>query len=245
MKLKSILFLIFTSLKLFAQPGDYGYSERQFEELTDKLKKDPHNYELRWKRIALSGFNHTYFDIYEKSGTIKSQVSYFKKPEELLDDLNILINKNVVINEHNVAEFIMIRGRFYYFSGEIDKALNDYLIALDYKGSAPNSDLNDKICISIAAYYYNLKETLTEENARQALKYVNMANPNGCYSNQAPDCYEKEKKELLKFLKEEQRLTTYYKKLILAEYTIFKETKIGGFVTTDYIFNKTIIILAH
>jgi tetratricopeptide (TPR) repeat protein len=126
----------------------------------------------------------------------------------------------------------------YYFSGETDKALDDYLFAMNYNASLHNSALNDDIYISIAAYYYNLEEKLTEENAWQTLKYVNMANPNSCHSNLTSDCYEREKKELLKFLKEEQRLITYYQELILAEYKNFIETKIGSFVTTDYVFKK-------
>jgi hypothetical protein len=238
MKLKFIIYFFFISLNLAAQPGDYGYSERRFAELTEKLKADPNNYDLIWERINLSRFKKTYFDIYKKSGNLNGELSYFKNSTELFDDLNKLINNNVVIANHNIAEFKMLRGRLYYFSGEKDKALDDYLFALNYNASFHNPELNDDIYISIAAYYYNLEEKLTEENARQALKYVNMANPNGCHSNQTSDCYEREKKELLKFLKEEQTLIAYYKKLILAEYKNFIESQIGCFVTTDFIFKK-------
>jgi tetratricopeptide (TPR) repeat protein len=238
MKLTLIIVLFLISLNLAAQPVDDGYSERRFAELTEKLKVEPNNYELIWQRIDLSCFNHTYFDIYKKSGNLKGELSYFKTSTELFNDLNKLINNNVVIDKHNIAEFKMLRGRLYYFSGETDKALDDYLFALNYNPTFRNSELNDDIYISIAAYYYNLEDSLTEENARQALKYINMANPNGCHSNQTPDCYEREKKELLKFLKEEQRLINYYKELILEDYKSFVNTKIGSFVTTEYLFDK-------
>ena len=226
------------SLELVAQPGDYGYSERRFEELTQKLKVDSNNYELIWKRIDLSRFNNTYFDIYKKSENLNGELSYFKKSNELFNDLNKLIDNNVVIDNHNIAEFKMLRGRLFYFSGETDKALDDYLFALNYNVFFRNSELNDDIYISIAAYYYNLEEKLTEKNARQTLKYLNMANPIGCNSNQTPDCFEREKIELLKFLGEKQQLECYYKKLILSEYNSFLEIKVGSFVTVDYIFNK-------
>lgn len=238
MKLIIIICFFFISFNLIAQPGDYGYSIRHFAELTEKLKTDPNNYELIWERISLSRFNDKYFNIYKKSGNLKGELSYFKNSTELFDDLNKLIKNNVVIDNHNIAEFKMLRGKLYYFSGEIDKALEDYLFALNCNDTLKNSDLNDKIYIAIAAYYYNLGDSLTEENARQALKYVDMANPKSCHSNQTPDCFEREKIELLKFLKEEQRLISYYKGLIFQEYNSFVETKIRGSVTTDYIFNK-------
>lgn len=174
----------------------------------------------------------------KKSGNLEGELSYFKNASELFDDLNKLINNNVVIYNHNIAEFKMLRGRLYYFSGEADKALDDYLFALNYNASIRNSDLKDNIYISIATYYYNLKDNLTEENARQTLKYVTMSNSNSCYSNQTPDCFEGEKIKFLKFLKEEEQLKSYYKKLVLAEYNSFVETKVGSFITTDYIFNK-------
>jgi tetratricopeptide (TPR) repeat protein len=238
MKLKIIICFFFISLNLAAQPGDYGYSEKRFAELTEKLKAEPNNYDLIWERIDLSGFNNTYFDIYKKSGKLNGELSYFKNSTELFDDLNKLINNNVVIDNHNIAEFKMLRGRLYYFSGEIDKALDDYLSALNYNASLRNSDLNDNLYISIASYYYNLKDSLTEENARQTLKYINMANPNYCHSNQTPDCFEQEKKELLKFLDDKEVLINYYKQLILSDYNSFMEVKTGSFVTTDYVFNK-------
>jgi tetratricopeptide (TPR) repeat protein len=237
MKLKSIVFFFFISIKLLAQPGDYGMSARRFEELTEKLKADPNNYELIWERISLSGFNNTYFDIYKKSGNLKGELSYFKNSTELFNDLNKLIDNNVVIGKHNITEFKILRGRLYYFSGDIDKALDDYLSALYLNDSLKNYELFDDIYISIATYYYNLEDSLTEKNARQALMYVTMTNPNSCHSNQTPDCFEREKKELLKFLKEEEKFIEYQKELIFSEHNSYIAVKNGRPGTTDYIYD--------
>ncbi len=237
MKLKIIICFFFISLNLAAQPSDYGYSEKRFAELTEKLKAEPNNYDLIWERIDLSSFNNTYFDIYKKNGNLNGELSYFKNATELFDDLNKLIDNNVVIGKHNIAEFKMLRGRLNYFSGETDKALDDYLSALNLNDSLKNHDLFDDIYISIAAYYYNIEDSLTEENARQALKYVTMTNPNSCHSNQTPDCYEREKKELLRFLKEEKKLIEYHKELISSEHNSYLRAKNGRPGTTDYISN--------
>lgn len=237
MKLKIIICFFFISLNLAAQPSDYGYSEKRFAELTEKLKAEPNNYDLIWERIDLSSFNNRYFDIYKKSGNLNGELSYFKNATELFDDLNKLIDNNVVIGKHNTAEFKMLRGRLYYFSGDIDKALNDYLSALFLNDSLKNYELFDKIYISIATYYYNLEDSLTEENARQALKYITKINPNSCHSNQTPDCYEREKKALLKFLKEEKQLIEYHKELIFSEYNSYFKARNGRLGTTDYIYN--------
>lgn len=237
MKLKSIIFFFFISINLAAQPIDYGHSERRFAELTEKLKADPNNYDMIWERIDLSRFNDTYFDIYKKSGNLKGELSYFKNATELFADLNKLINNNVVIDNHNIAEFKMLRGRLHYFSGETDKALEDYLSALYLHDSLKNCELFDDIYISIATYYYNLEDSLTEKNARQALKYVTMTNQNTCHSNQTPDYFEQEKKELLKFLKEEKKIIEYQKELIFSEYNSYIEVKNGRPGTTDYISN--------
>ena len=240
MKLKIIFFFFIILLNLSAQPGFdvLEYTTKRFAELTEKLKADPDNYELIWERIDLSGFNNTYFDIYKKRGNLKGELSYFKNSTELFDDLNKLINNNVVIDNHNIAEFKMIRGRLYYFSNETEKALEDYLYALGCSNYLKNSDLNDNIYISIAAYYYNLGDSLTVENARLALKYVSLANPKSCHSNQTSDCFEGEKIELLKFLKEEKQLLSYYKELIFSEYNSYAGIRIGSSVTTSYISNK-------
>lgn len=237
MKLIIILFL-FIPLNIVAQPGFNveKFKKERFSELTKELKENPNNYELIWERINLSGFNNTYFDIY-KENQIKYHLFYFKNSNELLYDLNKLINNNIVIGNHNIVEFKMLRGRLYYFSNELDKALEDYLSALN-NINVKDTDLNDDIYISIAAYYYNLEDSLTEENARQTLKYLEKVNPNFCNSNQTVDCLEKEKKELLRFLKEHKQLMTYYKELILKEYERYVQVSNRNYETTDKIYFK-------
>ena len=107
MKFKIIIYFFCISLNFAAQPDDYGYTEKWFAELTEKLKADPNNYKLIWERISLSGFNRSYFDIYKKSRNLNSELGYFKNSTELFDDLNKLINNNVVIDNHNITEFKM------------------------------------------------------------------------------------------------------------------------------------------
>ena len=172
MKQGIVLLLFFTSLNLAAQPGDleYAYSKKRFAELTEKLKVEPDNHQLIWERITLSGFNNTYFNIYKESGALKGNISYFEDLSELFDGLNKLIDNNIVIGNHNIAEFKMLRGRLYYFSGEKNKALEDYLSALNDNTSFRNAELNDDIYISIAAYYYNLEEKLTEKKCKASIK---------------------------------------------------------------------------
>lgn len=232
------MLLSFIGLSLFAQPG-YDVEEdtkERFTELTEKLKIEPNNYELIWERITLTRFNDTYFDMYKTSGGKEDDIRFFTYTE-LLNDLNTLISKNVVIGNHNIAEFKLLRGRLFYFFGEIEKARHDFLSALDYPTSFYADNLKDKIYISIAAYYYNLENELTEKNVREALKYINLVNPHFCSSQQG-DCLEKEKKELLTFLKEEGKLIDYYKELIYGTYGSYTKFRDNNAETTDNIYFK-------
>jgi len=230
MKLKIILYLFLIPLNLVAQPGDHGASLRRFAELTEKLKTDANNYELIWQRITVSRFHDRHFDMYTKSGShLDRRHSFFKNFNELLDDLNKLIDNSVVNKNYNIAKLKLLRGRVYYFLGETDKALEDYLAALNTPFKS--SRVNDKILISIAAYYYNLEENLTQENAKQALIHINRA-----ANRTTPFAYERERKELLRFLGREQQLRAFYQELILAEYN--RKRFVHNTRTTSYIFNK-------
>ena len=238
MKLKIILFFYFISLNIFAKPGDYGRSKKLFDEITDELKSKPNSCSLIWKRIEISRFNATYFDMYKKNGDSLGEFRYFKSLTEIIEGLSILIDKKGLVENHKIAEFKLLRGRAYYFSGKREKAFEDYLSALHDNDSLKNERLFDKIYISLAAYYYNLEDSLTEINARQALKYIKMVTPNSCQSNQTSDCYENEKVELLKFLKEKQQLIDFYKGLIFADYNSYVNTKKNSIETTHYTFDK-------
>lgn len=238
MKHTVLIFLFFLKFTLNAQPG-YDveqYTKVRFAELTEKLNTEPNNYELIWERITLTSFNDTYFDMYKTSGGKEDDIRFFTYTE-LLNDLNTLISKNVIIGNHNIAEFKLLRGRLFYFNGEIQKARNDFFSALEYPDAYYSENLKDKIYISIAAYFYNLEKPLTEENAKQALKYINLVNPNSC-SNQQADCSENEKKELLTFLKEEEKLIDYHKKLIYGTYDLYTKFQDSNSETTNNIYFK-------
>ena len=64
-----------------------------------------------------------------------------------------------------------------------------------------------------------------------------MANPNGSNSNQTPDCYEQENKELLKYLKEDKKLLEYHKVLIVSEHGRYIKAKNGDPETKENIYN--------
>ncbi|MCL2327798.1 MAG: hypothetical protein FWC39_04710 [Bacteroidetes bacterium] len=240
--MKKILYILFLiiSVNAVAQPG-YSFaeiramSEKYFQEINEQLEKDPNNLELIWERVKME-FEYQ-LDIKTKPENFKNKIFHYENPTDLFSDLTKLIDNNFVTHStyetHNIAEFLLLRGRAYYFSGEMDKALQDYLLALNYVNS---QHITDDINLSIAAYYYNLEENLTAENARQALKYVNLLARNSC-SNQIADCYEQEKIDLLKFLGDDEELENYYKELIYRTYNIFVRYNSDHFLKKDTYFS--------
>lgn len=259
--MKNLIFLIIFSIStnLFAQPGYLPHmQEADFKRITEQLNDDPNNYELIWQRLNI---NSSHFDIYSKGGIVKKE-NVLNEPEaislsnwtyeERIADLNKLIESKAEINEYgtisNIADFTFMRGQIYYLLGEYQKALTDYLFALDNinenEAKRNNYYKKQKICISIAAYYYNKREdnedyyktSTSEENLRQALKYIDMISPleftenfndenSYNYYESIQDSYEQEKINLLTYLKEDVRLENYYKKLMRNQYEIFKRQK--------------------
>lgn len=258
MKKLIFIFILFVSANLLAQPGYLPFmQEADFKRITEQLKTDPDNYELIWKRLNISSNPH--FDIYARGGIVKDtlsteieEVTFWNwSYKEKLVDINKLIDNKAEINEYgrisNIADFTLLRGKIYYLLGEYKKALADYLFALKIIESEPKRDNSYKkqnICISIAAYYYNLRDDYDEsktgeskENFRQALKYIDMISPVEFtenfnneklynYYKTIQDPYEREKVNLLKYLKEDVRLENYYKKLMHNQYEIFKRKKV-------------------
>ncbi|MDR6920156.1 hypothetical protein [Chryseobacterium sp. 2987] len=258
MKKLIAIFSLFISTLLSAQPG-YTFTMRQadFERFTQQLKTDPNNDELIWKRLNIS-FN-PQFDIYTKGG----KQTYSSTPnfqfnqifenwtyEKILADINRLIDHKAEVNEYgrntNLIDFTLLRGKLYYLTGDNKNALSDYLTALNDVSQAASSPNNDekkkKICISLAAYYYNLTEDSRQENLREALKYIDMISPiefvcniESVQSNgEIFDYYQYEKINLLTYLHEDPRLENYYKKLILQSYDLYKKKNEDGL----YIFDK-------
>lgn len=259
--MKNLIFIFFISIStnLFAQPGYLPHmQEADFKRITEQLKDDPNNYELIWQRLNI---NSSHFDIYKRGGIVQTE-NILNEPEavslsnwtyeERIADLNKLIESKAEINKYgtisNIADFTFMRGQIYYLLGEYQKALTDYLFALDNisenEAKRNNSYKKQNICISIAAYYYNKREdnvdyyktSTSEENLRQALKYIDMISPveftenfndenSYNYYETIQDPYEREKINLLSYLKEDVRLENYYKKLMRNQYEIFKRKK--------------------
>src|SRR5690554_1460352 len=259
--MKNLIFIFFLSIStnLFAQPGYLPHmQEADFKRITEQLKDDPNNYELIWQRLNI---NSSHFDIYKRGGIVQTE-NILNEPEavslsnwtyeERIADLNKLIESKAEINKYgtisNIADFTFMRGQIYYLLGEYQKALTDYLFALDNisenEAKRNNSYKKQNICISIAAYYYNKREdnvdyyktSTSEENLRQALKYIDMISPveftenfndenSYNYYETIQDPYEREKINLLSYLKEDVRLENYYKKLMRNQYEIFKRKK--------------------
>ncbi len=258
--MKNLIFIFFLSIStnLFAQPGYLPFmQEEDFKRITEQLKDDPDNYELIWQRLNISN---SHFNIYARGGIAKDTLIKENKEVSLsnwtyaekIADINKLIENKAEINEYgrisNIADFTFYRGKIYYLLGEYDKALVDYLFALDNISESEAKQNNyykkNDICISIAAYYYNKREdnvdyyktSTSEENLRQALKYIDMISPleftenfndenSYNYYETIQDSYEREKINLLTYLKEDVRLENYYQKLMRNQYEIFKRQK--------------------
>lgn len=258
MKNLILVFILSISANLFAQPGYLPHmQEADFKRITEQLKDDPNNYELIWQRLNIST---PHFDLYSRGGIANDtlsdnveEVSLFTWTyKERIEDLNKLIKNKAEINEYgtisNIADFTFMRGQMYYLLGEYQKALSDYLFALDRidenEAKRNNYYKKQNICISIAAYYYNKREDnedyyksgASEKDLRQALKYIDMISPveftenfndenSYNYYETIQDSYEREKINLLTYLKEDVRLENYYQKLMRNQYEIFKRKK--------------------
>jgi hypothetical protein len=244
------------SANLFAQPGDMvGMRRLRFEAITKELEKHPNNYELIWERLNIA--SNPNFDLYSRGNVVKHEQPFdfhetsfwpLRFPfsyEEQLADIDKLIDNKAEIKEHdrisNIVDFTFLRGKIYYLLGDYEKALKNYLFALnnidesDAKGN--NSSKKQAICISLAAYYYNPRDNSgnyhrfdeREENLRQALKYIDMVSPleftDDNYCKSIADPFERDKIDLLTYLNENARLENYYKKRMRSRYEYFKIKK--------------------
>ena len=173
MKNLIFLFIFSISTNLFAQPGYLPFmQEEDFKRITEQLKDDPNNYELIWQRLNISA---PHFDIYSRGGVVQKDNIIIDPEtaslsnwtyEERIADLNKLIESKTEISEYgrisNITDFTFMRGQIYYILGEYQKALTDYLFALNNISESEAKHNNyykkNNICISIAAYYYNKRE---------------------------------------------------------------------------------------
>lgn len=221
MKFRFLLFFLNIIIFANAQPGDiFAMRKARMQQIETALQNDPNNVSLIWERIELAFRPH--FDLYKKAGTIDgSQYSASAYPYYVLEDLDNLIAHRVSIKAKNkevsLADFYFRRGQFLYLTGHVEYVLQDYLAALEHQ---PSFQLKRRICLAIAAYYYNLDENYSLENYEKALVYIDLVTPKEDlhkplmyerYSSRNGDYFEREKIQLLKAAQKEERLITYLK----------------------------------
>jgi len=109
-----------------------------------------------------------------------------KNQKRLIADLTELIERDATFKDRfmntigqytataNKSSFLYKRGQLYYVSGHPEKAIQDYMAALD---AIPFDELKSRIYLSIAAYYCNTEDTKQKENYALALKYLKIIEP--------------------------------------------------------------------
>jgi tetratricopeptide (TPR) repeat protein len=177
--MKKILTFIFLFIIQFSysQPGEHDFVNsriRQINIITDSLAKNPNNYELIWERTEL--IFRPFFSMYSRprkeieNDTTAIRMSFYDHTSlkynkiDILDELNKLINNvdllktsvqgagiNKITLYINKSNFYYKRGQYYYLKNNREKAIEDYLTALN---SNPDNDTKTRICIAIAAYYF-------------------------------------------------------------------------------------------
>jgi hypothetical protein len=221
--MKFLVSLFFLSIIAFAnaQPGDiFAAHRRKMQKVEKALQNEPNNVSLIWERLELAFKPH--FDLYKRAETLEGfQYSQIAYPYYILEDLNYLIDIKASIafkkEQVSVADFYHRRGQFLYVIGYSKYSLQHYLAALAH---SPTFKLKQKICIALAAYYYNLSETYSLENYEKALAYIDLVTPKEDinkplvyerYTSRNGDRFQREKIQLLKAAKKEARLVTYLK----------------------------------
>ncbi|GJM35185.1 MAG: hypothetical protein DHS20C18_41860 [Saprospiraceae bacterium] len=236
----SFCLLLLIPYYLSAQPDIEDYKIKMIPILTESLEKSPENDSLTWERINLL-FN-PHFTIYTRPiVSVKDYRVYeFYHPPigerlkiDTLIEINKLIDKNVVVKgfgsitngkvhpDITSANFFYKRGQYFYLRNQKEEALKDYLTALN---ANPDQHLKERICISLAAYYYNLEKSPSQKKLLKALEYVDLVTPIQYettprvieqYDGRYLDIFEREKIMLLEATNNETRLTNYLKSLAL------------------------------
>lgn len=246
-------FILFCTAILYAQPGDkFGYFRTlEVPRITDSIAKYPNDYRLRWVRTELL-FN-PYFTFYTTPQQFKHHTTAIDRAQNLaaltyqdynvLDDLNLLIANGNSFNidptsypyigsspdgeQIGLANFYYKRGQYYFLMNNREQALTDYLNALNYH---PGPYLRERICISIAGYYYSRHKTPTKNDLELALTYIDLTIP-VIYEKQPRvitrfgdhnfDRFEREKIMLLIATENDDRLFNYLKNLSKSHFNFY------------------------
>lgn len=135
----------------------------------------------------------------------------FENQKQLLKDLDKLVESGVEIKapwnwgnhySANKSSFLYKRGQFYYVTGKREKALKDYLEALELN---PTIEQKRKISISIAAYYYT-SDQVVQDKEKLVLKYINLSGMGGTK-------YEEERIDLLFSMTDSVFVINYFQEL--------------------------------
>jgi tetratricopeptide (TPR) repeat protein len=160
------------------------------------------------------------------------ETDFLAEIDQLIDqdcdlEKRMMLNVGMYDHEANKASFLYKKGQYYYLTGEPEKALNNYVAALE---NAPSTDIKEEICLSIAAYYYNLNTPDTLARHRLALKYIDLVTPQQYdtiprviekYGSHNGDRFELEKIRLLKSINDSSRLVNYLQNLSASHFAFY------------------------
>ncbi|WP_430410553.1 hypothetical protein [Kordia sp.] len=236
MKFLYLIFFLGNVAIVNAQPGDFmAMRKAQLQKVETALQNNPNDMSLVWERINLVFKPH--FDLYKRAGEIeKFQSRAASYPYYILDDLDYLIANNssmkVRSKQVSLADYYHRRGQFFYVTGYVEYALEDYLTALEQN---PPFALKQTICLAIAAYYYNKDENYSLENYEKALAYIDLVTPKEDstkpllyerYSSRNGDYFQSQKLQLLRVAQKDERLVNYLKCIAKSHFLFYeKETK--------------------
>ncbi|MEL6537863.1 MAG: hypothetical protein AAFQ98_20755 [Bacteroidota bacterium] len=215
-----------TSSWIYAQPIRHRTKGEIFEEYSMMRGNNPSsNLNIVWSCIDLCEFPDA-IDMYTPPGITEEKLSFYPDSAELFEDINLLIQHEEEWSQYVAAEARLTRGILHYYVNQYEKALGDYFIGLAYLDAYESQIirkyyLKRKFYVALAALYYHKDGSLTDENARQALLYLDKIDIRTSHEPDSFSFYLEEKKELLRFLNREEEIVTHYKSLIQFEYQRF------------------------
>jgi len=228
-KILFITLLLILSTKIYSQPGcipEKGVAQN-FIKLSDSINKNPDNYSLRWERIETiqtRTCDKMIFTRPEQRNLIEysndSSVVYYKI--DLLNELTMLIDKDVKIDSrfdylrYDRYNFHYLRGEQYLSKNDTINALDDFHKALE----TPYQPLKIRVSKTVSDYYRSLNRTNSanyKQNTQKALYYLDLVSPvefSESLTGNEIEPFIYEKKELLTYLQNNERLEKYLLKLI-------------------------------
>lgn len=156
-----LLILMLCSFSLKAQPDPDMYNKQHLKLLTQQINEsDTINYVLHWRRASLLGRMAGRFEELEplSKNTLND---YF------LSDIGLLIESDIELEgfqEITIAHYYFIRANYYYTNKELDKAIEDYKIAIER---------DDRKLLTKQIYFRLLELYETRKDYDNAIIYCN------------------------------------------------------------------------